>query len=288
MCPLSSTPPMHVPWSTVLPHRQPIPDDVPPEDEQVVVLPRHQYSALTHWVDDLPTKFDHLLHILANATDLARSSNGWVFLHSLKRYSGREIPGNVDSHTDTILHANTFSLSRSGQSLTLDRKCRFTLREASNSNGKLTFVIAASSQLPHTILEQSQPTFRQSRTNPSPTLSRPALPKFGVYFCQTKIFRNILLRDGIKPTLRTSSPSPAAIALKLHATDTHDISAGVLNSRLNHRQHPICLFINIPATFDADFTWVSLKHSVIGTPKVSLPPTFFHWAIDISGTTPVD
>ena len=57
----------------------------------------------------------NLLHILANATDLARSPNGWVFLHSLKRYSGRAVSGNVDAHSDTTLHENTFFLTNSGQ-----------------------------------------------------------------------------------------------------------------------------------------------------------------------------
>ena len=164
------------------------------------------------------------------------------------------------------------------------RRYRFTLWEAPDSNGKSSLVIAASSRLPTTIFDQSQPPSGHARIGSSPTLSRPALPKFGVYFQN----RNILLRDGIKPTLRTSNPSPDAIALKLHATDTDDISAGVLNSRLNQRQHPICLFINIPATFDAGFTWTSLGDAVIGTPKVPLPPTFFHRAIDISGSTPVE
>ena len=111
----------HVPWTTILPHRQPPPNDSPPEDDLVVVLARRKYSALKHWVDDLPQKFHHLLHILANATDLARSPHGWVFLRSLKRYSGRAVPGNWDAHTDTILHTNTFSLSSSGQPLPLDR-----------------------------------------------------------------------------------------------------------------------------------------------------------------------
>ena len=172
------------------------------------------------------------------------------------------------------------------------KRCRFTLGEAPDSNGKQTLVIAASSQLPRTILfDQSQPTSRHSVTGPPHSLSRPALPKFGVYFCHTKIFRNILLRDGIKPTTRTSSSSPSTIvtiALKLHATDTDDISTGVLNSRLNQRGYPFCLFINIPAAFDAGFVWTSLDNSVIGTPKVPLLPAFFHGPVDISGSTPVD
>ena len=236
-------------------------------------------------------------HILANATDLARSPNGWVFLHSLKRYSGHGVPGNWDAHTDTTVHTNTFSL----QPLPLDRnllcsmvafddnrrRYRFTLGEAPDSNGKSSLVIAASSRLPTTVFEASRPSSGH-RTKPSSTLSRPTLPKFGVYFCQVKIFRNILLRDGIKPTLRSSNPSPDAIALKLHATNSGDISEGVIHSRLNRNNHPICLFINIPATFDAGFTWTSLTDSVIGTPTVPLPPTFFHRAIDISGFTPVE
>ena len=291
----------HVSWTTVHPHRPPPPTDTPPEDELVDVLVRKQYSSLKHWVDDLQQKFDHLLHILANATDLARSPNGWVFLHSLKRYSGHGVPGNWDAHTNTTVHTNTFSLFSSGQPLPLDRhllcsmvafddnrrRYRFTLGEAPDSNGKPSLVIAASSCLPTAVFDASRPSSGR-RTAPSSILSRTTLPKYGVYFCQSKIFHNILLRDGIKPTQRNPNISADNIALKLHATNSGDISEGVINSRLNRSNHPICLFINIPATFDAGFTWTSLMDSVIGTPKVPLPPTFFHRAIDISGITPVE
>ena len=291
----------HVPWTTILPHRQPPPNDSPPNDELVVVLARRRYSSLKHWVDDLNEKFHQLLHILGNAPDLARSPHGWVFLHSLKRYSGRAIPGNWDAHTDTILHTNTFSLFSSGRPLTLDRdllcamvafddsrrRYRFTLGEAPDSNRKTSLVIAASSLLPTETFNESSPQTGPRQVLPS-TLPRPALPKFGVYFCQPRIFRGVLLRDGIKPTQRTANPPRDGIALKLHATNSGDISEGVLKSRLNRNNHPICLFVHIPATFDAGFSWTSIGDSVIGTSRVPLPPSFFHRAIDISGLAPVE
>ena len=196
---------------------------------------------------------------------------------------------------NTIVHTNTFSLFSSGRPLTLDRdllcamvafddsrrRYRFTLGEAPDSNRKPSLVIAASSLLPSETFNESYPQTGPRQVLPS-TLPRPALPKFGVYFCQVKIFRGVLLRDGIKPTQRTANPPRDGIALKLHATNSGDISEGVLKSRLNRNNRPICLFVHIPATFDAGFSWTSIDDSVIGTSRVPLPPSFFHRAIDIS------
>ena len=267
-----------------------------------MVFARRRYSSLKHCVDDLQVKFTQLLHILGNATDLARSPHGWVFLHSLKRYSGRAIPGNWDAHTDTIVHTNTFSLFSGGRPLPLDRdllcamvafddsrrRYRFTLGEAPDSNRKSSLVIAASSLLPAQIYNESYPQ-TGPRSEPPATLSRPALPQFGVYFCQAKIFFNVLLRDGIKPTTqRTTNPPRDGIVLRLHATNSGGISESVLNSRLNRNRHPICLFVRIPATFDAGFAWTSIGDSVIGTSRVPLPPSFFYRAVDISGPAPAE
>ena len=210
----------HVPWTTILPHRQPPPNDSPPNDELVVVLARRRYSSLKHWVDDLNEKFHQLLHILGNAPDLARSPHGWVFLHSLKRYSGRAIPGNWDAHTDTIVHTNTFSLFSSGRPLTLDRdllcamvafddsrrRYRFTLGEAPDSNRKTSLVIAASSLLPAETFNESHPQTGPRQVLPS-TLPRPALPKFGVYFCQIRIFRKVDDRKSKGSSISFSSKS---------------------------------------------------------------------------------
>ena len=203
------------------------------------------------------------------------------------------MPGNQDLHTNTILHNRTFAICRSGSSIPLDgaalynmvafdnrrRKFRLTLGEMSSPNNQL--VIALSSALPRQLLDHSFPT-SQRRPAPSPSalLALPNIPPFGVYFCR-KPTLTALRRDGIHPTVQSSRHgNPLNISLKLQAAVHSEMTDSIFHSPLNQQRHGLYLFINLPATLSAGFTWYMLdpQKGIVGAPKVPLPASFFHIA----------
>ena len=58
---------------------------------------------------------------------------------------------------------------------------------------------------------------------------------------------------------------------------------------LNQQRHGLYLFVNLPATLEAGFTWFMLdfQKGIVGTPKVPLPASFFHSALAIESARPV-
>ena len=213
------------------------------------------------------------------------------------------MPGNQDPHTNTILHNRTFALSRSGSSIPLDdaalynmvafdnrrRKFRLTLGEHQGPT-RNQLVIALSSTLPRQILDRSFPT-SQRRPAPSPSapLTLPNIPPFGVYFCR-KPTLTALRRDGIHPTAQSSRQgNPLNISLKLQAAVHSEMTDSIFYSPLNQQRLGLYLFVNLPATLEAGFTWYMLdsQKGIIGTPKVPLPASFFHSALAIESGQPV-
>ena len=213
------------------------------------------------------------------------------------------MPGNQDPHTNTIINNRTFALTRSGSSIPLDaaalynmvafdnrrRKFRLTLGEM-QSSPNTQLVIALSSQLPRQLIDHSFPT-SQRRPDPSlpDPLALPNMPPFGVYFCR-KPTLTALRRDGIRPTSHSSRQgNPLNIALKLQAAVHTEMADSIYNSPLNQQRHGLYLFINLPATLEAGFTWYMLdsQKGIIGTPKVPLPASFFHSALAIESGVPV-
>ena len=63
----------------------------------------------------------------------------------------------------------------------------------------------------------------------------------------------------------------------------------VYHSPLNQQRLGLYLFVNLPATLEAGFTWFMLdsQKGIIGTPKVPLPASFFHSALAIESGQPV-
>ena len=248
-------------------------------------------------IDNIAEKLDHLVSLLTLADDLPRSRQGWIHLSALKRYDGPAVPGNQDPHTNTILHNRTFSLSRSGSAIPLDaaalynmvafdhrrRKHRLTLGEYQGPT-KSQLVLALSSDLPRQLLDRSSPP-SQLRTAPSPLtpLTLPNIPPFGVYFCR-KPTLTALRRDGIHPTSQSSRQgNPLNIFLKLQAALQPEMTDPTYYSPLNQQRHGLFLFVNLPATLEAGFTWYMLdsQKGILGTPKVPLPASFFHCALAI-------
>ena len=272
-------------------------DPTPPEDDLVRVLPREEFPSSGGWIDNIAEKLDHLVSLLTLADDLPRSRQGWIHLSALKRYDGPAVPGNQDPHTNTILHNRTFSLSRSGSAIPLDaaalynmvafdhrrRKHRLTPGEHQGPT-KSQLVLALSSDLPRQLLDRSSPP-SQRRSAPSPTtpLTLSNIPPFGVYFCR-KPTLTALRRDGIHPTSQSSRQgNPLNISLKLQAALHPEMSDTTYYSPLNQQRHGLYLFVNLPATLEAGFTWYMLdsQKGILGTPKVPLPASFFHCALAI-------
>ena len=234
-------------------------------------------------------KIDHLVSLLTQADDLPRSRQGWIHLSALKRYDGPAVPGNQDHHTNTILHNRTFALSRSGSAIPLDaaalynmvafdnrrRKHRLTLGDYPGPT-RNQLVIALSSELPRQLLDRSFST-SQRRPAPSPSapLTLPNTPPFG-YFCR-KPTLTALRRDGIHPTSPSSRPgNPLKHFLKLQAALHPEMTDTTFYSPLNQQRHGLYLFVNLPATLEAGFTWYMLdsQKGIIGRPKSLFPPPF--------------
>ena len=70
----------------------------------------------------------------------------------------------------------------------------------------------------------------------------------------------------------TRQGNPLNIALKLQAALQPEMSDTTYYSPLNHQRHGLYLFVNLPATLEAGFTWYMLdpQKGIIGTPKVPL------------------
>ena len=252
---------------------------------------------------NFPEKIDHLVSLLTQADDLPRSRQGWIHLSALKRYDGPAVPGNQDPHTNTILHNRPYVLSRGGSSIPLDdaalfnlvafdnrrRKYRLTLGEYRGPT-RNQLVIALSSDLPRPLLDRAAPAaYRRSAPSPSAPLTVSNIPPFGVYFCR-KPTLTALRRDGIHPTAQSSRQgNPLNIALKLQAARHSEMSDLVYHSPLNQQRHGQYLFVNLPATLEAGFTWFMLdsQKGIVGTPKVPLPASFFHSALAIESGQPV-
>ena len=227
--------------------------------------------------------------LLTQADDLPRSRQGWIHLSALKRYDGPAVPGNQDPHTNTILHNRPFVLSRGGSSIPLDdaalfnlvafdnrrRKYRLTLGEYRGPT-RNQLVIALSSDLPRPLLDRAAPAaYRRSAPSPSAPLTVSNIPPFGVYFCR-KPTLTALRRDGIHPTAQSSRQgNPLNIALKLQAARHSEMSDLVYHSPLNQQRHGLYLFVNLPATLEAGFTWFMLdsQKGIVGT------ASFFHSAL---------
>ena len=99
------------------------------------------------------------------------------------------------------------------------------------------------------------------------------IPPFGVYFCR-KPTLTALRRDGIHPTSQsTRQGNPLNIALKLQASLQREMSDTTYYSPLKQQRHGLYLFVNLPATLEAGFTWYMLdpQKGIIGPPKVPLP-----------------
>ena len=125
--------------------------------------------------------------------------------------------------------------------------------------------------------------------SPSAPLTVSNIPPFGVYFCR-KPTLTALRRDGIHPTAQSSRQgNPLNIALKLQAARHSEMSDLVYHSPLNQQRHGLYLFVNLPATLEAGFTWFMLdsQKGIVGTRKVPLPASFFHSALAIESGQPV-
>ena len=161
------------------------------------------------------------------------------------------------------------------------RKHRLTLGEYQGPT-KSQLVLALSSALPRQLLDRSSiPSQRRSAPSSPTPLTLSNIPPFGVYFCR-KPTLTALRRDGIHPTSQSSRPgNPLNISLKLQASLQAAMSDTTYYSPLN--QHGLYLFVNLPATLDAGFTWYMLdsQKGILGTPKVPLPASFFHCALAI-------
>ena len=240
---------------------------------------------------------------LGHPSTTCSTSSPMVFLHSLKRYAGREVPANVDSHTNVVLHSNTFTLTCRGSSLSLDRQLLNTLSLLLTIAAS-TFVSPSENALPAMAnpLSSSRPLLccrpgfwtwpvplrsRPSVTSPSrPLLPRASLPNYGVYFCRQRGFDEVLLRDGIKPTSRLATHSPLILLinsmLPISATYRR-VSRNPRSINPSLKSASLSIF---PATHDAGYSWYSLGKTVIGTTEVPFLPAFFHCAFNIAGLTP--
>ena len=119
------------------------------------------------------------------------------------------------------------------------------------------------------------------------------IPPFGVYFCR-KPTLTALRRDGIHPTSQsTRQGNPLNISLKLQAALQPEMSDTTYYSPLNQQRHGLYLFVNLPATLEAGFTWYMLdsqkgptlhpprNRPPVGAPTAEATETYLNTYADI-------
>ena len=92
--------------------RRPVPlTDGPPNDEYIVSLNIASLHNTHLYIDHVYRKIAELATLLAGSP---KSPLGWVRLQTLQSYDGRDVPGNVNPTTQTVVATSKFSVLSRG------------------------------------------------------------------------------------------------------------------------------------------------------------------------------
>ena len=96
-------------YKTVL-RRRPLPlTDGPPDDDYIVSFNIASLRNAHLYIDNVYRKIAELATMIAGS-DIPKSPQGWVRLQTLQSYNGRDVPGNFNPTTQTIIATNKFTV----------------------------------------------------------------------------------------------------------------------------------------------------------------------------------
>jgi len=94
--------------------RRPVPlTDGPPDDDYIVSLNIASLKSTYLYIDHVYRKIAELATLLAGS-DIPKSPLGYVRLQTLQSYDGRDVPGNFNPTTQTVVATNKFSILSQG------------------------------------------------------------------------------------------------------------------------------------------------------------------------------
>ena len=241
--------------------RRPVPlTDGPPNDEYIVCL--NIASLHTHlYIDHVYRKIAELAALLAGS-DIPKSPLGWVRLQTLQSYDGRDVPGNVNPTTQTVVATSKFSVLSKGNLRPMSKDVLETIlfldfkaqggAAASNMPLMVLLHLMTAIQLRSTLSASHQPPKLLWDLQVPPLLPPLPLPSMGLTFCTSSMLEP-LKRYGINP--KTRSRDGFAVKLQPLASCDKPALADVLaNSTLRGPQADTLLLVDIPST-RGSHTW---------------------------------
>ena len=235
--------------------RRPVPlTDGPPDDDYIVSLNIASLPYTHLYIDNVYRKIAELATLLAGS-DIPKSPLGYVRLQTLQSYDGRDVPGNFNPTTQTVVATNKFSVLSKGnlrsmskdvletilildfKAQTRGRRFQYATYDPPAPEGGRTIKEYAVRLAPATQVAAGPEGFA-----PPATL---VPPQYGAYFCSSSMLEP-LKRYGINPKTRSRD----GFAVKLHplASCDQQAVADVLANSLRGSQAVTLLLVDIPST----------------------------------------
>ena len=265
--------------------RRPVPlTDGPPDDEYIVSLNIASLPYTHLYIDHVYRKIAELATLLAGS-DLPKSPLGWVRLQTLQSYDGRDVPGNFNPTTQTVVATNKFNvLSRSNlRPMSKDvLETLLILDFKAQGRGRRFQYATYGPPAPEggrTIKQYAVRLAPATQAAAGPEGSAPPAtlvpPQYGAYFCSSSMLEP-LKRYGINP--KTRSRDGFAVKLQpLASCDQQAIADVLANSTLRGSQADTLLLVDIPST-RGSHTWTLTCNGLLGTHNAPIPSFHFHSA----------
>ena len=251
--------------------------DGPPDDDYIVSLniASLQYTHL--YIDHVYRKIAELATLLAGS-DIPKSPLGYVRLQTLQSYDGRDVPGNFNPTTQTVVATNKFSVLSKGNLRPMSKDVLETiliLDFKAQGRGRRFQYATYGPPAPEgggTIKEYAVRLAPATQAAAGPEGSAPPAtlvpPQYGAYFCSSSMLEP-LKRYGINP--KTRSRDGFAVKLQpLASCDQQAIADVLANSTLHGPQADTLLLVDIPST-RGSHTWTLTPNGLLGTHNAPIP-----------------
>ena len=256
--------------------------DGPPDDDYIVSLniASLQYTHL--YIDHVYRKIAELASLLAGS-DIPKSPLGYVRLQTLQSYDGRDIPGNFNPTTQTVVATNKFSVLSQGNLRPMSKDVLETLLILdfkARGRGRRFQYATYGPPAPEggrTIKEYAVRLAPATQAAAGPEGSAPPAtlvpPHYGAYFCSSSMLEP-LKRYRINPKTRSRD----GFAVKLHPLASCDQQAiGDVLAHSTLRGPQADTLVDIPST-RGSHTWTLTPNGLLGTPNAPIPSFHFHSA----------
>ena len=274
------------PWILYSKTRKPPASTLPPNDDHILQAPPSQVAKSPFHLDNIHAAVANLASLLATADDLPKSPKGWIKVAILPTYAGKGVPGNFDTNTQEIVNNSVLTVASYGVHKPLSENLIAALVAFDNRKHRMRFDLGhftpgrsqsaqlvirlSSTTVPHPIGSPGQP----SDSFPLalvPLLPNNALP-YAIYFCPAQA-RQVILRDGIRPTRKSSSSTSSAVKVLPSSTpDPFSIVGG----------HPLrgntdaCIVLDIHKMLTDNISFVvHSSDNCYGTDTVPLSTQYF-------------